>query len=197
MNFGWNVNTALSVLPVLAASVGAICILRINWKQYGLLFFFSGIVGLVLCYILIGLKIYTFPFRLFPSFTSIPIPTLLIVFPAYVVAAVRYSPKSWGWKIPYYWVLVHLVALIEGLSEGMSDIIHYGEHWTLFDSYALWWIYLLVFEWLGGLMVSPENRKPLDPSYLRHGTIGWFVVHFVLIVSFFLAGVYVGSTLLK
>jgi uncharacterized membrane protein YhaH (DUF805 family) len=64
-------------------------------------------------------------------------------------------------------------------------------------SYTWWWIFLLVFEWVGGIIVPAESRKPLDQELLRYGKIGWFILHFLLISTIFIAGVYAGSTLSK
>lgn len=192
MSFGWNINTILSTLPCLAAFAAIYFLLRISWKQYGLLMLLSAIAGLALCLLFIGLDLYSFPYRLFPSLFRFPILTLLTVFPAYAAMAVRYSPKRWGWKIPYYWALVHFVTLTEELAEDWTDIIRYSPQWTLWESYALWWLFLLAFEGLGGLIVKPENRKPLDSEELRYGRPGFFIVHLILIATIFLAGLYVG-----
>lgn len=77
-----------------------------------------------------------------------------------------------------------------------TDLIRYGADWGLWDSYIWWWLFLLIFEWIGGLLVKPEYRKPLNIEHLKLGKIGWFIIHFVLITTFFLAGVLLGMTLL-
>lgn len=195
MNVGWNIETLLSVGALAASIAGCIFILSKNWKQYGTLFLLSGIVGVALCYLFIYLDLYSFPYRLFPSVSTIPFTLILTVFPFYVLAGVRYSPVSWGWKIPFYWVLVHIGVLAESIIEKYTQIIKYNTHWGIWDSYVWWWLFLLVFEWVGGLLVRPEFRKPLDPAHLRYGTVGWFMTHFILIVSIFLAGIVAGKTL--
>jgi len=157
MSFGWNLDTILSILPCILALAVIYFLLRINWKQYGLLLLISGTAGLALCILFVALEFYSFPFRLFPSAFRFPILTLLLVFPAYIAIAVRYSP-----------------------------------HWTLWESYALWWVFMLAFEWLGGLIVSPEKRMPVDSEFLRYGKPGFFIVHAVLIATVFLAGLYIG-----
>ncbi len=172
--------------PVVSA-VGCILIIRIN----------SGIIGVILCYIFIAFGSYEFPNRLFPSISKIPFTLILTMFPFYVLAGVRYSPKHWSWKIPFYWVLVHIGVLSETIMELKTDIIHCSTNWGVWDSYVWWWLFLLLFEWVGGLLVKPEFRKPQNVSQLHFGTIGWFIHHFILITTFFLAGVFAGRTIFK
>ena len=197
MTVGWNIETVLSIGALVASVAGAIFILRFQCKQYGLLFLLSGAVGLALCYLFLHLRLYSYPYELIPGISKAPFTLVLTVFPFYVLAGVRYSPRSWGWKIPFYWVLVHFGVLAEAIIERYTQIIQYGEHWGLWDSYVWWWIFLLVFEWIGGMLVKPEHRKPLDPIHLRHGGVGWFITHFLLITTIFLAGVLAGRTLLR
>ncbi len=197
MDVGWNINTLLSLSAPAVSVAGLFWIIRKNWKQYGLLYLLSSFVGVVLCYIFIYLKLYTFPFRLFPSLSPIPVYLIITFFPLYVLGGVCYSPTQWRWKLPFYWVLVHLGVTAELLIEKNSDIIAYTSNWGIWDSYVWWWLYLLIFEWAGGLVVKPENRRPLDIEQLKFGKIGWFIYHFILIATIFLAGVFAGSTLLK
>jgi hypothetical protein len=172
MDIGWNLNTILSIAALIVAIIGSIWVIKINWKQYGSLFLLCGIIGTVLCYLFIYLGLYTFPFRLFSSISKIPFTLILTVFPLYVMLGVRYSPKQWRWKIPFYWVLVHTGVASEAWVEMSTNIIKYNTHWSLWDSYIWWWLFLLIFEWVGGLLVKPEYRKPLDPDSLKYCKIG-------------------------
>jgi hypothetical protein len=192
LELGWNIDTILSIVPCALALAVIVSLLRISWKQYGLLMLIAAASGVALCLLFVGLGLYSFPFRLFPSLFGFPVLTLILVFPAYAAAAVRFSPKPWGWKIPYYWALVHLAVLTEELCEAWTNIIRYSPHWTLWESYALWWVFMLAFEWLGGAVVRPENRKPINSGAFRYGRPGFIAVHIVLIATIFLAGLYVG-----
>jgi hypothetical protein len=195
MNIGWNLETYISIISFIITIVALFFIIRIDWKKYGLLFIISSIVGVIICFIFIGLNFYEFPYRLFPGISKIPFTAILTVFPFYVLLGVRYSPKLWSWKIPFYWVLVHIGMFAETWAESHTQLIKYLSPWDVWDSYTWWWIYLLVFEWLGGLIIPPEKRKPLNHELLRSGTIGWFILHFILIATIFLAGVYTGMYL--
>lgn len=193
MNLGWNIETYILLTGKILSFVGCIYILRFNWKQYGKLLILSAVIGEILCYIFLILSFYSFPYRLFPQVAPMPFVLILTMFPFYVLLGVRYSPKAWGWKIPFYWCIVHIGMLGEILSENYTKVIKYERFWDAWDSYTWWWIYLLVFEWVGGMIVGAEYRKPLDIEVLRYGKIGWFIIHFILIGTVFLAGVYVGT----
>ncbi|MGE5372414.1 MAG: CBO0543 family protein [Solirubrobacterales bacterium] len=196
VNLGWNIETYLSVSSAIISTIGIILFLKRDWKRYGLLLLLSAIVGVILCYIFLGLKLYSFPYRIFPEISKIPFTAILTVFPLYVLLGVQYSPKSWAWKIPFYWAVVHLGVLTEGWIESHTQILKYNEVWDLWDSYTWWWLYLLVFEWVGGLIIPQGLRKPLDQELIRFGQLGWFILHFILISTIFIAGVYAGQTLL-
>ncbi len=197
MTIGWNIETYLS-LAAIAVSV-AICvfIIRKNWKAYGALFLLCAVIGNVLCYIFVKLNLYSYPFNLFPGLSIMPVALILTMFPSLILFGVRYSPKTWPYKIPFYWVLVHLGVLIEAWAENETQLIKYTAPWDLWASYTWWWIFVLVFEWIGGIIVPAESRKPLDQEWLKYGKTGWFIVHFILITTVFLAGVYAGMTLVK
>jgi hypothetical protein len=159
MNIGWNVETYVSIISFIISVILSISIVKIDWKKYGFLFVLSAIVGVILCYVFIYLGLYTFPYRLFPHVSKIPFTAILTIFPVYVLLGVRYSPKSWSWKIPFYWVMVHIGMFAEAWAESSTKLIKYNSPWDTWDSYTWWWIYLLVFECVGGLIVSQELRN--------------------------------------
>ncbi|MGE5405638.1 MAG: CBO0543 family protein [Candidatus Saccharibacteria bacterium] len=168
-----------------------------DWKRYGALYLLSAIIGVILCYIFLGLKLYSFPYRLFPQIAKIPFTTILTVFPLYVLLGVRYSPRSWAWKIPFYWGFVHVGVFIEAWLETQTRLLKYANHWDLWDSYTWWWLFLLFLEAVSGTIVPQELRRPLDHELLRYGKLGYFILHFILISTIFIAGVYAGKVLMK
>jgi hypothetical protein len=197
MNAGWNMETYLSVFPFVISGILSFLIIKTDWKKYGLLYLLSAITGVILCYVFLYLDLYSFPYLLFPKISAIPFTVILSIFPIYVLAGVKYSPKTWAMKIPFYWVLVHLGVSAELWAETQTKLIQYGTFWHVWESYTWWWIYLLVFEWVGGMIVPQELRTPIDQEFLKYGKLGWFISHFILIATIFLAGVYMGKTLLK
>lgn len=197
MNVGWNIETYLTLSAIAFSTVVSLLIMRKNWKKYGLLFLISAVIGNVLCYLFVKLGLYYYPYRLFPKISIMPVTLILTMFPACIMFGVRYSPKSWVYKIPFYWVIVHLGVLIEGWAENQTQLIKYNATWDLWASYTWWWIFLLVFEWVGGMIVPAESRKPIDQELLKYGKIGWFILHFILITTIFIAGVNTGYTLPK
>jgi uncharacterized membrane protein len=81
----------------------------------------------------------------------------------------------------------------EVLVQSYTKIIKYDAYWDTWDSYTWWWIFLLVFESIGGLIVSKEYRKPFSEETFKYGKLGWYIVHFILITTVFLAGFYLGT----
>lgn len=195
MNIGWNIESVLSIGSLLITAAVSYLIIKIDWKRYGLLFAISGVVGVILCYVFIYMELYTFPYRLFPAVSKIPFTLILTIFPFYVLMGVRFSPKSWLYKIPFYWAIVHIGVFTEAWAEQKTQLIKYGSYWHLWESYTWWWIFLLLFEAIGGILLTPDLRKPLDQELLRYGKAGWFVLHFILITTIFLAGVNAGRIL--
>ncbi|MNW20794.1 hypothetical protein D3C71_2213570 [compost metagenome] len=51
---------------------------------------------------------------------------------------------------------------------------------------------MLIFEYIGGLIVPDDKRRPIHTAHLNYGRLGWFLLHFVLIGTVFLAGFYLG-----
>lgn len=195
INFEWSIEFFISISVVLLHTLVVLLIVRIDWRKYGLLFLLSAVVGNILCLFFISFNFYSFPFVLFPQFINMPFSVILTAFPLYVLIGVRYSPQKWIWKIPFYWVFVHLGMLGETLALQYTELIKYEKHWDFWDSYTWWWIYLLIFEWIGGLIIPYNLRKPLGEHHLKFGKLGWFIVHFVLITTIFLGGVYLGMKL--
>lgn len=196
MNIGWNIETYLTLSAIVVSAAVSFLIIRTDWKRYGALFLLSAVTGNLLCFLFCGLGLYYYPYRLFPCF-RMPVVVVSTSFPVAVLFGVRYSPKTWPYKIPFYWVLVHLGVFFEGWAENETQLIRYNPPWDLWDTYTWWWIFFLVFEWVGGMIVAPESRRPMDQELLRYGRVGWFILHFILIITIFIAGVYAGKTLLK
>jgi hypothetical protein len=197
MNFNWNIETYILVTGIVMSTIGSIFILKKNWKQYGLLYIMTAVTGCLLCLLFIRMGLYEFPYRLFPYLSRMPFFVIVTLFPFYVLAGVRYSPDKWAWKIPFYWVLVHIGMSGEVLAQNYTQIIKYRSFWDTWDSYTWWWLFLLVFEYVGGLIVSKEYRKPLNVELLKYGKIGWLILHFILILTIFMAGFYMGRVTLK
>ncbi|MDQ1913268.1 CBO0543 family protein [Paenibacillus sp. GD4] len=128
----------LIIIPTLIGILGGYWIVRNNWHRYGLLFFISGAVGTGLCYLFIVLRFYSFPDRPLHGHLIVPAFVMFTFIPFTVVAGVRYSPKIWSWKIPFYWVLVHLAIVSEMLLIQYTNIFTFTFGWDLWDSYTLW-----------------------------------------------------------
>lgn len=193
MNIGWNIESAILLVGIFGSFAGSIYIAKNNWKQYIKLYVIASITGELLCYIFLKLDFYSYPYRLFPQISQMPFFLVLTLFPFYVLYGVRYSPSSWKYKIPFYWVLIHIGVLGEVLSQNHTRIIKYERFWDTWDSYTWWWIYLLIFEIIGGIIVSKESRKPISTEHFSYGKLGWFLIHFILIATIFLAGLFLGT----
>ncbi len=178
---------------IIIGAIGIIFFLRINLKYYGLLFLSSSAVAIILCYIFYQIGFYSFPYIPTPIQFQIPYLTMTLTFPAGVMFAVRYSPKQWMWKVPFYWTIVHLGVGTEALIKAYTPIIRYDYEWDLWDTYTWWWIYFLFFEWIGGKIIPEHLRKPIDGELFRYGKIGWVIFHFIVITTIFLAGFYLGK----
>lgn len=192
MNLQWNIETYITVTAILFSLLGLFLIIRINWKRYGLLFLISGTVGNVLCFIFTNLGFYSFPYRLFPNLSNTPLLILSLVFPFIVLVGVRYSPNLWAWKIPFYWVIVHLVVLAETLALQYTNLIKYDFEWDFWDSYTWWWLFFLFFDLIGSLIIPNSLRKPISKESFSYGKWAFFILHFILITTIFLGGVYLG-----
>ena len=82
-------------------------------KRYGLIYIISAITGNLLCFCLTYLGFYTFYNYLLEKYTITPILLVATLFPLIALFGIRYSPKQWIWKIPFYWGIVHLGVLGE------------------------------------------------------------------------------------
>ncbi|UCZ53933.1 hypothetical protein LGQ02_03880 [Bacillus shivajii] len=193
-----NINPNRETLVLLGAIsigvLGLIYYIKLSWKHYGMLFLMSAFIGNILCFLFVNFGFYTFPYRLLPKLSEMPIIAVTITFPLLVLVGVRYSPKPWPWKIPFYWTIIHVGIFLETIMLTGTRLIEYQFKWDLWDSYTWWWIYFLIFEWIGGMIVPEHLRKPLQIRHLTYGKIGWFLIHFILIITIFLGGYYLGLT---
>ncbi|MCL6480047.1 MAG: hypothetical protein K6T65_16910 [Peptococcaceae bacterium] len=197
MNVAFNIETYLTIASVSLALAASYFILRVDWKRFGLVFLLAGIVGNILCYIFVKLGLYSYPYRLFPKISIMPIETIFTVFPFLVIIGIRYSPKNWSYKIPFYWVIVHLGLLTETLAHNLTELIHYNFEWDFWDSYTWWWIFLLIFEYIGGLIVPDHLRKPIPPEAFRYGKWAWWILHLIVTITIFLGGYYLALKQLR
>ncbi len=191
MNVGWNLESVTTIAGTVGSAVVLYFFLRLDWKKFGLLYLLSAGLGVAICYALIYLKFYTFPYLLVPSL-KIPVSIIVTVFPLYVLFAVRYRPQSLMHRLMFYLALVHFGVFTEAVAEKTSQIIRYNETWNLWESYGWWWIYLGAFEILGGRLIPPSLRRPLDETFAT-GRVGWFISHFIVIGTILLGGVELGK----
>jgi len=193
LRFGWNIESFIYIISILVSIPIIITIIRKDWKRYGFLFLLSALAANVFCFIFIYLDLYVFPFRVVPEITPMPIGFVSTVFPSIVLLTVYYSPEPWPWKIPFYWTIIHIGMFIETYIVSQTKIIKYKFKWDIWDSYTWWWIFFLLFEWIGGLVIPKSKRNPIKVKWLTFGKLGWALIHFVLIITIFLAGYYLGS----
>ncbi len=170
-------------------------IMRFSWKQYGLLFIITALVGEILDMLFMKLGFYHYPYDGIESMSIMPYTLVMTLFPCYILFGVRYSPSSWKYKLPFYMIIVHLGMTTEVLTQLYTDALEYTKFWDTWDSYMWWWIFLLGFEVIGGLIVSKEHRKPISEENFKYNHLGWYLTHFVLILTIFLGGVYLGTKL--
>ncbi|MDL4843046.1 CBO0543 family protein [Aquibacillus rhizosphaerae] len=193
INFHLSIEFYIYLTITIIGSILLYYFLKIDWKRYGLLFILATIIGNGLCYLFVSLGFYSYPYLLFPALTVMPFTTVTLSFPILVLMTIRYSPSIWAWKIPFYWTIIHIGMFWETYALNKTQIIEYNFKWDLWDSYTWWWIFFLLFEWIGSLIIPDNLRKPLDIRHLRYGKMGWAIIHIVLIITIFLAGYYLGS----
>jgi hypothetical protein len=181
---------------IVIGCLGCLFFIRLDKKRYGFLFVISLISANLLCYTLTFVGLYSFPNNVLHRGFLIPFGLVSTAFPFVAMFGVRYSPEKWVWKIPFYWGIVHLGVLGEVILKGTS-IFRFEPEWDLWDSYTLWWIYYLLFELIGGKVIPNHLRKPILSESFRYGRWAWIVFHIIVIITIFLAGIYVGVTIIK
>ncbi|RKD25774.1 hypothetical protein BEP19_02195 [Ammoniphilus oxalaticus] len=184
----------LLLFVTLFSIAGACMIARHNWRRYGALYFTSAVVGSLLCLLFVQFNFYSFPVTLIPN-VPIPLTQMFTALPLLVLLGVRYSPTRWPWKIPFYWAFVHIIMLLETMFLYKPKLIRYEKYWDVWTSYTWWWIFMLVFEWVGGNIVPREDRNPIRARSFRYGRWAWTVLHFIVIITIFLGGFYLGRVL--
>nr|WP_305809539.1 CBO0543 family protein [Pelosinus sp. UFO1] len=162
-----------------------------DWKRYGLLYLLTGLIGNMICYLFVEVGFYSFPYIFLPI-TKIPLIAILAAFSYYVILGVRYSPVNWAYKIAFYGVIVNTGMFLETVLKNMTNLIRYDFEWDFWGSYTTWWIFFILMEWIGGKIIPPHLRKPLNTDAFRFGHWFWFVIHIVAIFTIFLAGLYLG-----
>jgi hypothetical protein len=191
-----NLNELIILSIIILASLGSLYFIRLGWKHYGLLFLISVLSSNLICYLLTRVGFYSFPNNVLHKGFLIPYGLVSTVFPFITMFGVRYSPKQWIWKIPFYWAVVHLGVLGEVILKN-SAIFKFEPEWDLWDSYTLWWLNYLLYELLGSKIIPENLRKPISAESFRYGNWVWIVFHIIVITTIFLAGVYVGVTMFK
>ncbi len=188
----WNTETFILIGALVINIAGIIFVARHNWRRYSFVALLSGLLGPAVCYILVLLGYYTFPHLLFPRLLPFPFESILTAFSCYILLGIRYSPTKWLYKVPFYGIIINPGVFAEFLLERHTQIIKYQPSWDLWDSYTAWWIYLLLFEWIGGKVVPPESRAPIPREAFAYGRWAWFLFHFIVLLTTFGAGVLAG-----
>ncbi|WP_186578192.1 CBO0543 family protein [Aquibacillus kalidii] len=191
-----SVKAMLFLIVILSSGLGCLFIIKLDWKRYGFIFLVSAVSGNLLCYFLTYIGFYTFPNNLLHNGLLIPYGLVSTVFPFIALFGIRYSPKKWVWKIPFYWGIIHLGVFAEVILKRTS-IFRFEPEWDLWDSYTLWWINFLLLETLGGKVVPDSARNPISSDAFRYGGWAWIIFHLIVITTIFLAGIYVGVTVIK
>jgi hypothetical protein len=189
----WNMEYITTLLSLLLPPIGSYFILRYSWRRYGLLYIVSYITGILVCLFFVSVGFYRFPTVPLHFNLNVPFFSLFTVLPFVVLAGVRYSPKEWAYKIPFYWAIVHLLMFGETLAVKYLELLSYKRQWDFWDSYTSWWVYLLLFEYIGGLIVTDVLRRPIAKEQFRYGKPVWLIFHVIVISTIFLAGVKLGG----
>ncbi|MGF7031337.1 hypothetical protein J2T17_002243 [Paenibacillus mucilaginosus] len=194
MKFPWY-EYAANIATIVIGVAGSLFLIKRDWKRYGLLFLLSGAVGTGLCYAFVLTGLYIFPNRPIQMIWSPPFLVMVTFVPFTVLAGVQFSPQRWIWKIPYYWAIVHIAVVSEVVLLAYTGIFRFTFGWDLWDSYTAWWLFYLIFEWIGGKIIPPRLRTPLSGRQFRYGRWAWIVFHTIVISTIFAFGVFVGFTM--
>lgn len=197
LNVGRDIETAIALSALAINVAGILWVARHDWQRYGFIVLLNAILGSGLCYIFILLGYYTFPYLLVPGFLPFPFESILTAFSFYILLGIRYSPTKWLYKVPYYGMIINPGVFAEFLMERHTQLIKYQPSWDLWDSYTVWWIYFLLFEWLGGKVVPAAARAPIPQEAFAYGRWAWFLFHFIVMLVTFGAGVLAGMNLPK
>ncbi|MDR7866408.1 MAG: CBO0543 family protein [Sporomusaceae bacterium] len=197
VNIGRNIETVILIGALAINAAGIIWVARHDWKRYGFIVLLSGILGSGLCYIFVLLGYYTFPHLLIPGFLPFPFESILTAFSFYVLLGIRYSPTKWLYKVPFYGIIINPGVFAEFLMERHTQLIKYQPAWDLWDSYTTWWIYFLLFEWIGGKVVPENARAPIAREAFAYGKWAWFLFHIIVLLTTFGVGVLAGTNLPK
>lgn len=192
MKYPWY-EYAIVIAPIIIGLGGGWWIVRTNWKRYGLLYGLIGITGTALCLFFVLCRFYMFPHNPLHGNMLIPLAAMVTFIPFTVCLAVKYSPSSWKWKVPFYWALVHIATLSELILEEYTKIFKYVMGWDLWSSYTWWWIFYLGFEALGGKLIPAADRRPIQGELFRYGNWGWILFHVTVVTTIFTFGMYTGK----
>ena len=139
--------------------MGSYLILRTNWKSYGLLYFIASLLGNIVCYLFVHFGFYSFPYIFLPI-AKIPLVAITTAFSFYVLLGIRFSPKSWPYKIAFYGVIINIGMTLETILKNTTRLIEYNFEWDFWDSYTSWWP--SSFLWSGleekSFLILPASR---------------------------------------
>jgi hypothetical protein len=161
MNIQLDIEIFISLGGSILSFIASILIAKANWKQYMKLYIATAVIGEIVDVVFVKLKFYHYPYKLFHHMSVSPYTLIMTIFPFYILFGVKYSPTSWKYKFAFYMTLIHLGMVGEILAQNFTKVIEYGRHWNTWDSYIWWWIFILGFELVGGLIVSREYRTPI------------------------------------
>ncbi|MRG86734.1 CBO0543 family protein [Salinibacillus xinjiangensis] len=184
------------LVSIILLGFGCLYFIRLDWKKYGFLYIIATLSANTLCYFFTSVGLYSFPNNVLHGNLLIPYGLVSTAFPLGVLFGVRFSPEKWVWKIPFYWGIVHL-GMVAEIVLMVTPIFKFEPEWDLWDSYSLRWAYYLLFEILGTKIIPPNLRKPINHQSFMYGRWAWIVFHIIVITTIFLAGVYVGVTIIK
>lgn len=195
MYLGYSFEMYISIAAFVATWTGCLLIVRKDWKRWGPLFLSSSAFAVTLCYIFVRLHFYSFPYIFLTDYFLFPVLLIGHGFPLLVLLGVKYSPAKWSHKILFYWVFVIAGMTGETLAQNWTRLIKYEFFWHFWDSLTAWWLFFLLFEWIGGLFIPAHLRRPIPNEAFHLGGWAFLIAHFFMIAGFLLAGVYLGFQL--